>query len=157
EVRHSFRIRHARSGEIRWLAVHAIAPRRTNGYSTWRGYVVDITEQKRMESDLEHAVERAQSAERAKGDFLANMSHEIRTPMNAVIGMSHLLLQTSLSRRQLNFVSKIDAAAKSLLGIVNDALDFSKIEADKLVLESAPFSLQAVFDNLTALIGQRAR
>jgi PAS domain S-box-containing protein len=157
EVRHAFRITHAGSGEVRWLAVHAIAPRRQGGYATWRGYVVDITEQKRLENDLERALERAESAQRAKSEFLANMSHEIRTPMNAVIGMSHLLMQAGLSARQLNYVAKIDAAAKSLLGIINDALDFSKIEAGKLALEKAPFSLQAVLDNLTTMIGQRAQ
>ena len=156
EVRHSFRIRHAGTGELRWLAAHALAPRHAGGYTNWRGHVVDITEQKRLERDIELALERAESAQRAKGEFLANMSHEIRTPMNAVIGMSHLLLQGGLSTRQLNYVTKIDAAARSLLGIINDALDVSKIEAGKLTLESTPFRLQAVLDNLTTMVGQRA-
>ncbi|MDR3417927.1 MAG: response regulator [Nevskia sp.] len=157
EVRHSFRIRHAASGETRWLSVHALPPSRVMGRTNWRGYVSDITEQKRLEHDLGDALERAKAAERAKGDFLANMSHEIRTPMNAIIGMAHLALQTELSARQHNYVTKIDAAAKSLLGIINDVLDFSKIEAGKLTLEKADFRLHELFDNLTTMVGQKAQ
>ncbi|MBL6749679.1 MAG: response regulator [Nevskia sp.] len=156
QVRHSFRIRHAANGAVRWLSVHALPPRRDGGLTNWRGYISDITEQTRLRDDLEQALERTRAAERAKSEFLANMSHEIRTPINAVIGMSHLALQTSLDPRQHRYVSRIDIAAKSLLGIINDILDFSKIEAGKLAIEHAPFSLRAVLDNLLAMVGQSA-
>jgi PAS domain S-box-containing protein len=157
EVLHSFRIRHATSGQMRWLAVHALPPRRENERTNWRGYISDITAQKRLEQDLEQALARARSAERAKSEFLANMSHEIRTPMNAIIGMSHLVLQTDLTARQRDYATKIDTAAKSLLAIINDVLDVSKIEAGKLVLENAEFSLQALLDILTSMIGQKVQ
>jgi PAS domain S-box-containing protein len=155
ETRHSVRVRHAITGEIRWLSVHSLPRRSDDAGVVWYGYASDISEQKRLEHELEQALQRAQAATDAKGEFLANMSHEIRTPMNAIIGMSHLALQTALSPQQRNYMTKIDAAARSLLGIINDILDFSKIEAGKLGLESAEFSLRAVLDDLVALIGHR--
>jgi len=156
-VRHSFRIRHAKTGDIRWLSVNTPPPRRESGVANWRGTVSDITEPQRLREDLEKALERARAAERAKSEFLANMSHEIRTPMGAIIGMSHLALQTVLTPQQHRYVARIDAAAKSLLGIINDILDFSKIEAGKMSLESAEFSLQALLDNLLGMVGHGAR
>ncbi|RZM77901.1 PAS domain S-box protein [Leptolyngbya iicbica] len=95
-------------------------------------------------------------ATRMKDEFLANVSHEIRTPMNAIIGMTQLTLETSLTARQRNYLTKIDKSATTLLHIINDILDFSKIEADKLELEVVPFALDEVLSNLADVIGVQA-
>ena len=120
------------------------------------GWATDITDLKRIHTQLSKAKEKADESTRAKSDFLANMSHEIRTPMNAIIGMSYLALQTELNDKQRNYVEKVNRSAESLLGIINDILDFSKIDADKLEIEKTPFCLEELFDNLASLLGLKA-
>gem|GEM_PF-5600756 len=115
------------------------------------GINYDLTERKQAEQVLVSARKESEQANRARGDFLANMSHEIRTPMNAIIGMSYLTLQTELTGKQKDYIEKIHKAAKLLLGILNDILDFSKIDANKVELETIPFSLSDVLDNLIDL------
>ena len=116
----------------------------------------DISQLKEVQDELQVARDRAQAADRAKGDFLANMSHEIRTPMNAIIGLTHLVLRTDLSTYQRDQLVKIEAASRSLLGILNDILDFSKIEAGRLDMEEVVFDLEEVIGNVVDLFAMRA-
>ena len=121
------------------------------------GVIVDITPQKNAEREAERARRAAESAAEAKSEFLANMSHEIRTPMNAIIGMTHLALQTELNSRQRNYLNKVDAAAKGLLGIINDILDLSKIEAGMMRFEHTVFNLDETLQHLADLNAVKAR
>ncbi len=105
-----------------------------------------------MVSTLTDMLARSEAATRAKSEFLARMSHEIRTPMNGIIGMTYLAMADNPAPGQLNYLRRIDGAAKTLLGVINDILDFSKIEANKMDIDSVPFSLSDMLNSVHDLL-----
>ena len=121
-----------------------------------------ITEQKRIEKELNEAIvfaelatsiaegakEKAESAThlaedavKAKQQFLSNMSHEIRTPMNAIIGFTKVVLKTDLTAKQKEYLTAIKMSGDSLIVLINDILDLAKVDAGKMTFEQIPFKL----------------
>jgi two-component system sensor histidine kinase/response regulator len=133
------------------------SPDVVNLLTTFAAQSVLAIQNARLFLQIEEDARQLESASKYKSEFLANMSHEIRTPMNAIIGMTHLALQTELTERQRNYLGKVDAAAKGLLGIINDILDFSKIEAGKLHTERVDFSLDSVLEQVADVSAFKAQ
>ena len=124
----------------------------------------DVTEQKKIETDLiearvfaelateiaeeakknaESATIVAENAVKAKQQFLSNMSHEIRTPMNAIIGFTKVLLKTELTSKQKEYLDAIKTSGDALIVLINDILDLAKVDSGKMIFEKTPFKMKS--------------
>jgi PAS domain S-box-containing protein len=134
----------------RWHLNHDRAIRWLEDRLVHMHMAADITELKTMAAELEKAMTKAEAASLAKNEFLANMSHEIRTPLNGLLGMLQLMQLSELEPTQRDYLETALNSGRSLLQVLNDILDLSKVESGKLELESIPFELGEVLDQVVS-------
>lgn len=147
-----------KNGENIWVAISG-APfyDKDGNVSGSMGIHLDISNQKKLQRELEVAKEMAVKAQEAEKFFLAHMSHEIRTPLNAVLGMANLLAETSLDKLQESYVQDITYAADSLHGLISDVLDISKIEAGEIDVVESEIDLNLFISMLCKTLDFRAK
>lgn len=149
-------------GTVRWLDVRkrvsfekendSDPPTATHAVAA----ILDVTAQKKHESELNAALMQAEAANRARGEFLANMSHEIRTPMTAILGYADILGEQLKDPESLQGINTIRRNGRFLLDIINDILDLSKIDAGKMNPERERVKPQAIVADVVSLMNVRA-
>lgn len=139
----------AKNGELRWvLDYYRLMADPGGGKDCFYGYMVDITNQKKIEFQLLEEREKAKSANLAKSHFLANMSHEIRTPLNGITGFLQVLMQMDANPQQAEIYDIMYSSSRNLLKIINDILDFSKMESGKMGLIQSDFNPRYLINDL---------
>jgi PAS domain S-box-containing protein len=140
----------------RWIAWREVTVRASQGAEV-QSVGRDVTDRAQAERALAGARDQAEAASRAKSRFLAVVSHEIRTPLNGILGMSDLLLDTTLTPEQLTYARAVKTSGETLLALIEQVLDFSKIEVGRLDLEMRAFDLTALVEETVELIAPRAQ
>ena len=143
---------HQKSGIARWFHVTALC-REIHGKKKYILVLSDRSKEKKINRELEDAVNTARSASQAKSMFLSNMSHDIRTPMNAIVGFTTLAIADVGNTEKVgDYLSKILSSSNHLLSLINDVLDMSRIESGKFHLEETETNLSEVFHEIRTII-----
>lgn len=154
-----------------WLECRSIPVKGSDGkVHTVIEMLRDVSARKKAEKDLERinmmlkkSVEdanrlsaEAQAANVAKSQFIATMSHELRTPMNGIIGMATLLMDSSLSDEQKEYVDTINKSSDTLLVLINDILEIAKIESGKIELNKTDFETRDFLEDIASFMAVQA-
>jgi len=138
---------------LRGMLIHDMTGRKL----IW-SIIEDITERKKIESDLVSARDEAVRANKAKSEFLSNMSHELRTPMNAILGFGQLMqMDDQISPRNKDYANEIVKAGDHLLELINDILDLAKIESGRIDMSLEPVSISSVVEESLDLMAAIAK
>ncbi|AFZ02491.1 PAS domain S-box protein [Calothrix sp. PCC 6303] len=143
----------------KFVKVISMPYRQDDGAVVWDGIIVDITDRKAAELQLQQTNEELIRATRLKDEFLANMSHELRTPLNAILGMTEGLQDQvfgGLNDRQLKALKTVEKSSNHLLALINDILDVAKIEAGQIGLDCLATNITNLCHSSLAFIKQQA-
>ncbi|XP_004293495.1 PREDICTED: histidine kinase 2-like [Fragaria vesca subsp. vesca] len=152
--KHEMHCRFKHKPPFPWTAVSASVAFLVITFLLGHIFYAAISQIAKVEADFCEMMElkvRAEAADVAKSQFLATVSHEIRTPMNGVLGMLQMLMDTNLDANQQDYAETALASGRDLISLINEVLDQAKIESGRLELETVPFDLRSVLDNVLSL------
>lgn len=144
---------------LKWVQSISCPELQENGDILWDGMMLDISDRKQVEIQIQQKNQELVRATRLKDEFLANMSHELRTPLNAILGMSEALQEEIfglLNDPQKDSIATIENSGQHLLALINDILELSKIEAGKLELNITKVSISELCKSSLAFVKQQA-
>jgi len=121
------------------------------------GLQKEMAQHQHSQQELTRTKEAAVAAADAKSAFLANISHEIRTPLQSLVGLANLAIKENPPEPVHNHITRMLAAAHSLMGTISNVLDVSKIESGKLTIEKTRFRLRDIIDNIQAIFSALAQ
>ena len=138
-----------RSGKTKWVEVSVSILKESNGSILGTtGTIIDIADRKKAQIQMIEAKKTAESANRLKSQFVANISHELRTPLNAILGIAELLEDTSLQKKQKEYVDILHSSSQSLLNLINDILDLSRLDAGKREVKTSDINISKVIEDI---------
>jgi PAS domain S-box-containing protein len=126
-----------------------------NGKGFKKITIADITDRKKILSELQAAKDKAEESSAVKTQFLSNMSHELRTPLNGIIGAANLLLQDKHLATQREQLSILKFSSEHMLSLINDVLDLSKLDADKVKLERIALDIPKFLNTIASTFAQQ--
>ncbi|MGF1768735.1 PAS domain S-box protein [Enterovibrio makurazakiensis] len=131
----------SRDDEEKWFWEIGHSYRAEDGSAWIDGIIVDITDKREEEKEIEEKIRLADKASQSKASFLANMSYEFRSPMNSILGLTEVLIDEQNNPIHRHHLEVIRESGNSLLKLINDILDTSKLESQSLPLDINDFSL----------------
>ena len=112
---------------------------------------VNISDKKEAFREIKRLRNDLKSTNQFKNEFIANITHELRTPVNGIIGLTNLLLETSLQPNQLDAVNMMRSSCSKMETIINNVLDYSKLASNKMVLEQKEFEFPNFIDHIVSI------
>jgi len=145
-------------GKFTYQDVHKAPIRDENGQMIGIvGSSRDVTLQKKAESDLIVAKERAEESDRLKSAFLANMSHEIRTPMNSIMGFISLMQQPGVTNEeQAEYYKSVKSGSERLLNTINDIIELSRIDSGEMIVNNMEIDASELYFSVYTLFAREA-
>jgi two-component system, sensor histidine kinase len=132
----------------------SLSPIEDDSWTLVAAAIRDVTDRKRIETELllareaaEAARELANKANRSKSRFLAMASHDLRQPLQT-IELLNGSMREATGDDVVTSLSEQKQAISAMSRLLNALLDISKIESGAIIPEPTDFPVAAIFDEL---------
>ncbi|MEM6717825.1 MAG: response regulator [Bacteroidota bacterium] len=97
---------------------------------------------------LREAKEEAEAQANLKAQFFSTVSHELRTPLYGVVGLTSLLSEDFPNLKKNENFKSLKFSSTYLLSLINNVLQINKIESQGVKLESIPFNVKNLLNEV---------